>query len=158
MNRELITKSRLNGKKGINKFVEFINVNYIPNKSEKEMIEIKENIQALKLLDKEEEILLKARMHQLVEDYDPSKYFPTAILIFGMIISAYKLLPEIFPESNFVKGVLLIISLVIPLYITMSFKNFITTRNAVIYFNHLVNEIEYNVKNELLNNADDINT
>ncbi|MEA0556471.1 hypothetical protein U1P98_23235 [Lysinibacillus irui] len=157
LNRELMAKSRLKNNKGLYTFIEFINANYIPNKSEKEIIEIKENIKALERLDKEEEIILKTRMHQLVEDYDPSKFFPTAILILGMIISAYKLISEIFPDSNFIKGVLLIISLTIPLYIMISFKNFIGIRNTVIYFNHLVNEIEYNVKNELLNNTDDIN-
>lgn len=158
LNRELIVKSRLTGKKGLDKFIEFINVKFIPNKSEKEIIEIKENIKALELLDKEEEIILKSRMHQLVEDYDPSKYFPTVLLIFGLLISAYKLLSEIFPDSSFIMGVLLIISLIIPFYIMLSFKKFIEIRNTVIYFNKLINEIEYNVKDELVNITNDINT
>lgn len=141
-NKTLIELSRIDEKKGVNKFINFINENFVPHKSPRRMEEISVNLEKLKNMASEDVIFMKARLKQLEEDYDLSKFFPALLGIFGIVLMSYKTIGDYFKNSLTVFVTLFVISVVI-IFLVKLFNNMVSRRNTIIYFNTLFNSLDF---------------
>ncbi|MEB2280186.1 hypothetical protein LAV73_09285 [Lysinibacillus xylanilyticus] len=139
-NKTLIEISRIDGKIGVNNFIHFINENFVPHKSTEKIDEINANIEMVKNMARNDIILMKARLKQLEEDHDPSKFFPALIGIFGIILMLYSTLNDYFKASGFAT---LIAVFIVVIFLVKLFNNIVSNRNTIIFFNTLFNSLDF---------------
>jgi hypothetical protein len=137
-------------RKDDNELKEFINEYLFPQKSKISIESINKNINILKKMDGTQQALVKSRAKTFEESNDPSKYFPTLLAIYGLVISVYVVLQELLVilNVNVVYSIYFRIFLIVTLGITVSkiFFNSLNTRPTAIYFNTLIHSIEFNEK------------
>ncbi|MGE8000885.1 hypothetical protein ACQKOF_19855 [Lysinibacillus sp. NPDC093190] len=120
----------------------FIDDNLFPRRSSLSIEAINDNINALKKMDKNEQLLVRGRAKHFEESNDPSKYFPILIAIIGIIISLYGMLRDLSDTFiTFIINVLVIVFMV--LFTTKLFTNTIEYRSTAIYFNSLITNMQY---------------
>lgn len=144
----LIKKAEENDKE----FKEFIDENLFPMKSKSNSIDvIKTHLHILKAMDSTQQLLVKARAKHFEETNDPSKYFPSLIAMFVVLVPIYTLLNSVDKESYYM-GIIMLTNIIAFLaFIVFVFKSFLMTirmRSTAVYFNSLVTNIEYNGNEE----------
>jgi len=116
-----------------------------PQKSKSSIKAINKNIDFLKGMNATQQALVKSRAKVFEETYDPSKYFPTLLAIYGLIISLYVILQESLVKNNLneIFSIDLRVIIIILLGSTASILFLITIRRraTAIYFNTLINNI-----------------
>lgn len=137
----LLEKINDNSRKGHKEFFKFINENFIPHNSKKCYLEIKRNVKYLESMEKEDVLFVKARLKQIEEDNDPSKYFPTLLGIFGFVTSLYSII-RIYSKNDLLAVIINIIVLsFLAIYLVRVFFNTTKRRNSIIYFNEIFKNI-----------------
>lgn len=135
-------------KKKDKEFKKFIDKNLFPLKSNSNSIDyINGNIDALRTMDRNQQILVKARATHFEDMYDLPKYFPILIALMGAIISMYGLVKELSTEmskdSSLVIFLTIIVTVVLISLVTWLFIISVGMRSTAIYFNSLVTNIKY---------------
>ncbi|WP_146548171.1 hypothetical protein [Rummeliibacillus suwonensis] len=123
-------------------FKAFIDENLFPKKSSLSDEHIKNNIYSLKFMDKKEQLIIQARAKSFEETFDPSKYFPSLLAIFGGVFAIYKALAD--RSGNIVIFLIyIIIMLYLFFYSARLFIKAVNIRPTAVYFNTLINKIEF---------------
>ncbi|MGE7131180.1 hypothetical protein [Lysinibacillus xylanilyticus] len=119
----------------------FIDVNLII-KTKNERI-VKNNINSLKKLNENDVLIVKARAKQLEENLDPSKYFPTILGVFGLLMIIFRLPLVGFSEleQNSFSLLIGILIGVIAIFLFLSLVRIQKKRGKAIYFNSLITNI-----------------
>lgn len=138
-NKSLIKKSRSNE----NEFKDFIDLHFFTKNSPLSDEVITNNIEVLKKMDASQQSLIKARAKEFEESNDPSKYFPTILTLFGLIITFYSLLTELTKNSSLIIGANIVVAVILVLYATRIFTNTIGKRSTAVFFNTLINSIDF---------------
>ncbi|WP_397537860.1 hypothetical protein [Rummeliibacillus pycnus] len=135
-------------KKDDKKLKEFIDGNFIPEKSDFGSEAIYKNIEAIKNMDKNQQLLVKARAKQLEENNDASKYMPAFVAIITAIISIYKLLidysEKINPKiTNIIMGISILGTSILAIIALFLVLNSYKRRATGIFFNSLLSNLEF---------------
>lgn len=139
--KDLIEASKRSDKE----FRIFIDENLFPKKSSLSDEHIKNNIYSLKFMDKNEQLIIQARAKSFEETFDPSKYFPSLLAIFGSAFAIYKALAD--RSGNIVIfSIYILIMLYVFFYSSRLFSKAVNARPTAVYFNVLISKIEFESK------------
>lgn len=122
------------------KFKIFVDENLFAKESSLAAYEINKNIKALKMMDSDQQLLIQGRADHFKESNDPSKYFPSVLVLFGLIITFTATLKEITGTFIFtvISSTILILILLRILY------QAVLTYPTAVYFHSLVSNINKN--------------
>lgn len=128
-------------------YYKFIEDKFIPFRSKSAYTNIKMNVQSLETMKLEDVMFVKARLKQLEEDNDPSKYFPAMVPLFVMVLSIYIAMFNVFKTYSIgIISTIVLMIIIIPL--SSIFRIMVKRRNTNIYLNSLFNNIEFKQKND----------
>lgn len=122
-------------------FSKYIYENFHPKKTNN--IQIEENINALKYLNKNQQRIVKARAKEFEENNDLSKYVTPMIAFFVFMVGAYKLLAKLIVYKNLGLYLHATLALVLVMLVFYIFYNQIEHRSSAVYFNNLISNIEF---------------
>ena len=124
-------------------FKKFINKHFYPKESSLSPNAINENIDKLKYMNDNQKALIMARATSYEESYDISKYFPTLIAIFTIILGMYALLREMTGGSTLVNIGSIIITGIVGIYLTRLYVVNLSHRPTAVFFKELLKNIDY---------------
>ncbi|MCS1390633.1 hypothetical protein QH639_25220 [Lysinibacillus sp. 1 U-2021] len=125
----------------------FIDHNLFPKESLLSIDSINSNIDSLRLMNENQQILVKSRAKQFEESNDPTKYFPTLLGIFGLVITLYGILNQVLNNDI---GTLIYATVIgiLGIFVANIFRKSIVVRPTAVFFNSLVTNIQYNNEEE----------
>jgi hypothetical protein len=126
-------------RKSDKEFQKFIDYHLYPKKSPLSLEVINKNIKTLKLMDSNQRLIVKARAKEFAESNDPSKYFPSLLVIFGFIFNLYKLVEKIDKKLGLVFNVLVISFFAI--FSAHLFFKTVKIRSTAVFFNTLIDTV-----------------
>ena len=121
-------------------FKKFIDKNFKSSKID----DINTNLNALRAMNSNQQLLVKARAKQFEEINDPSKYFPSLLAITGIVIGMYTLIREQSNNSDLFVIISIIVIAFLGIGVTWLFTKTILMRSTAVYFNSIVTNIQYN--------------
>ncbi|QDZ98964.1 hypothetical protein D0439_10110 [Lysinibacillus fusiformis] len=125
-------------------FKKFIDKNFKSN----EIDDLNSNLNALRAMNSNQQLLVKARAKQFEEINDPSKYFPSLLAIAGIVIGMYTLIREQANNSDLFVFISIIVIAILGIGVTWLFTKTVLMRSTAIYFNSIVTNIQYNNEEE----------
>jgi hypothetical protein len=124
-------------------FKKFIDHHLFPQKSQLEIEDINNNIDILQKLNGTQQALVKGRAKSFEELNDPSKYFPSLIAIFGLVIGLYALLREISEGASWVYILSVLVGAGLTIFVARLFGKTVKRRATAVFFNTLLNSIDF---------------
>lgn len=121
----------------------FVDHHLFPQKSQLEIEDINNNIDLLRKLNGTQQALVKGRAKSFEELNDSSKYFPSLIAIFGLVIGLYALLREMWDGASWLYLVSVVVVGGLTIFVAKLFFKTIAIRATAVFFNTLLNSIDY---------------
>lgn len=125
------------------KLKKFVNDKLFPQKSFLSVESINQNIEALKNMNENQQLLVKARAKHFEEMNDLTKFFPTLIGLFASLVSIYAFIREIIPQDIFFIRMAILVYFSLFFYFTIASVFVVQNRSTAVYFNNLITNIEY---------------
>lgn len=124
----------------------FVDHHLFPQKSQLEIEDINNNIDLLRKLNGTQQALVKGRAKSFEELNDPSKYFPSLFAIFGLIVTLYALIREMSGGAMWVSLVSVMVIALLAVWAIGSLVKTTKKRSTAVFFNTLLNNINYDEK------------
>ncbi|WP_339258269.1 hypothetical protein [Lysinibacillus sp. FSL K6-3209] len=145
---EFISDLVLHISKDDKKLKKFIDENLFPlNSKGKGDITINNNINALKTMDPNQQLLVKGRAKHFEETNDPSKYFPALIAMIAILLPVYALINQLTVDKTLSQTIIIFFNIFLflgtLLYVARLYFNSVRMRSSAVYFNSLVTNIKY---------------
>lgn len=126
-------------------FMKYIGENFHPRGSNS-LHKIEMNIEMIKSMNVNQQLIVKARAKEFEEDNDLSKYVTPLIALFGSMVTAYGLLTQLFVNKTLGTILLVIIAFAFCFISYKIYQTLTIQRSSAVFFNNLISNIKFEDK------------